>query len=113
VGVQPNSNARWLPPWFRIPASGKNVFSHLIFFLAAVERMAVVARHASPGTGQEGPLLAMAGRREREGQVGQQFFLPPLIPRLSPNPLLETLAARSFLGFLVGGRRQKGAEVEG
>jgi hypothetical protein len=37
-----------------MPARGKTVFSHLIFFLTTVERTAVAARHASPGTGQEG-----------------------------------------------------------
>jgi hypothetical protein len=93
VVIEPNSNARWLLPLFRMPARGKTVFSHLIFFLAPVRRTAVAARHASPGTGQEGPSLAMVARRERRPDWAAVSFSLPQSHTLSPTPLVETLAA--------------------
>jgi hypothetical protein len=71
-------------PWFCMPTRGKNVFSRLISFLPTVERTAVAARHATPGTGQERPLPGH-GRTQRGGL--------PQSHALSPTPLLETLAA--------------------
>jgi hypothetical protein len=50
---------------------------------APVERTAVAARPSSPGTGQEGPLLAH-GRMERErggSRLGSGLFPPPPVPR--------------------------------
>jgi hypothetical protein len=103
VVIATNSTVRWLSPWFCMPARGKNVFLHLISFLATVERTAVAARHASPGTGQEGPLLGhdRTESERRPGWAAVPFSLPHF-HTLSPTPLLETLAATSFLGFLVG-----------
>jgi hypothetical protein len=89
VVTAPNSNVRWLPPWFCMPARGKIVFSHLIFFPVTVERTAVAARHATPGTGQEGPLLGH-GSTKRERPLPCPFLSLFLLLLL---PLLETLAA--------------------
>jgi hypothetical protein len=91
VVIEPNSNMRWLPLWFCMPARGKTIFSHLIFFPVTVERTAVAARHATPGTGQEGPLLGH-GSTKRERPLPCPF-LSLFLFLLLLLPLLETLAA--------------------
>jgi hypothetical protein len=109
VVIELNSNARWPLPLFCMPTRGKTVFSHLIFFLAPVERTAVAARQSSPGTGQEDPPLGH-GRTKREGPdwAAVSFSLPQS-HALSPTPLVETLAATT-------GRRRcspRGSAVQG
>jgi hypothetical protein len=90
VVIEPNSNARWLLPLFRMLARGKTIFSYLIFFLAPVERTVVAARHASPGTGRRVLPLAMVARGERGPDwAAVAFSLPnhtPSLPLLSMKP---------------------------
>jgi hypothetical protein len=81
VVIEPNSNARWLLPLFRMPARGKTVISPLICSQGSCGED---DRGGSPfvaGYGAGGSSPCPWPHRERGGQVVSNLFLPPPLPR--------------------------------